>query len=56
MENEIALMAAGYLLTRIGVLLAFAYLVYRVLRPAPEKVRVQSQANYARERLDATSR
>lgn len=53
MENDIALMASGYLLARIGVLVAFGYLIYRVLRPAPSKVRVQSRNVYARERYNA---
>ena len=54
METNIALMASGYLLARIGVLIAFGYLVYRVLRPAPSKVRVEARSNYARERFEAT--
>ena len=54
METNIALMASGYLLARIGVLIAFGYLVYRVLRTAPSRVRVESQSNYARERYEAT--
>ena len=52
MENDIALMASGYLFARIGVLAAFGYLIYRVLRPAPKRVRVQSQN--ARQRSIAT--
>lgn len=56
MENDIALMATGYLLTRLGVLCAFGYLIYRVLRPSPSRVRAQVRGNYARERFDATSR
>jgi len=48
MENDIALMAAGYLLTRIGVLAAFGYLVYRVLRPAPAKARIESSREFLR--------
>ena len=54
MENDIALMASGYVLARIGVLVAFGYLIYRVLRPAPSRVRIESQSEYARERYDAT--
>ena len=54
MDTNIALMASGYLLARIGVLIAFGYLVYRVLRPAPSRVRVETQSNYARERYQAT--
>jgi hypothetical protein len=48
MENDIALIAAGYLLTRIGVLVAFGYLVYRVLRPSPAKVRIKSNREFSR--------
>ena len=54
MENEIALIASGYVLTRIGLLAAFGYLVYRVLRPAPVEVRIKTQSEYAQERFDAT--
>lgn len=54
MENDIALMASGYLFARIGVLVAFGYLVYRVVRPAPSRVRARSHSHYARERLNAT--
>lgn len=52
--NDIALMASGYLLTRLGLLVAFGYLFYRILRPAPGKDRVHSQSEYARERSNAT--
>ena len=48
MENDIALIALGYLLTRIGVLVAFGYLAYRVLRPAPAKVRIKSNREFSR--------
>ena len=54
MDTNIALMATGYLLTRIGVLIAFGYIVYRVLRPSPSTARVESRSNYARERYEAT--
>ena len=54
MENDIAFIAAGYLLTRIGVLIAFGYLCYRVLRPAPGKVRIETHGEYATERFNAT--
>jgi len=54
METNIALMASGYLLARIGVLIAFGYLVYRVLRPAPSRVRVEAQSKHARELYEAT--
>ena len=56
MENDIALIASGYVLARIAVLAGFAYFIYRVLRPAPQKVRIQSQSEYARERSNATRR
>ncbi len=42
MENDIALIATGYLLTRIGVLAAFGYLVYRVLRTPPARILVKA--------------
>ena len=54
MENSIALMASGYLFARIGVLIAFGYLVYRVLQPSPRKVRIPTQSVYAKERSRAT--
>ena len=54
MESNIALMASGYLLARIGVLVAFGFLIYRVLRPTPSKARIQSQSEYARERYYVT--
>ena len=51
MENDIALIAIGYVLTRVGVLAAFGYLVYRVLSRKPASARIQSQSNYATERM-----
>jgi hypothetical protein len=48
MENDIALIAAGYLLTRIGVLVAIGYLAYRVLRPAPAEIRIESNPEFSR--------
>jgi len=54
MENDLAFIAAGYLLTRIGVLIAFGYLCYRVLRPAPDKVRIETHSEYASQRSSAT--
>ena len=54
MENDIALVASGYLLARIGVLVAFGYLIYRILRGSPKRAPVTIQSNYARERLDAS--
>ncbi len=51
MENDIALIAIGYVLTRVGVLVAFGYLVYRVLNRKPANIRIQSQSNYATERM-----
>lgn len=50
MENDIALIASGYLLARLGVLAAIGYVVYRVLRPAPRRVPVRSQTYNTRER------
>ena len=48
MENDIALMASGYVLARIGVLAAFAYMIYRVLRPQPRRARVRSRESVLR--------
>jgi uncharacterized membrane protein YebE (DUF533 family) len=54
MENDIALVAAGYVLARIGVIAAFGYLIYRVLQPSQDKkVRVRSRSNYASERYES---
>lgn len=53
MENDIALVAAGYVLSRIGILAAFGYLFYRVLKREPKRVRVKSQSNFANERLNS---
>ena len=48
MENDIALIAAGYVLARIGVLVAFGYLGYRILRPTPAKVRIKWDSDFSR--------
>ena len=48
MENDIAFMAAGYVLARIGILVAFGYLVYRIVRPEPARVRINSKSSAAR--------
>ncbi|MGB5440474.1 MAG: hypothetical protein WBN57_08385 [Gammaproteobacteria bacterium] len=53
MENDIALVATGYVLSRIGILAAFGYLFYRVLKREPKRVRVKSQSNFANERLNS---
>ena len=52
MQSELAMMVSGYVLGRIAFLAVFAYLVYRVLRPRPQRARVRSQGRSARERLD----
>jgi|GEM_PF-7119286 len=54
MENEIALIATGYVLARIAALAAFGYLIYRLLRSAPSKEPVRSRSRHAKERLGAT--
>ena len=41
MENDIALVASGYLLLRIGALALFGYLVYRVLRSQPARIELR---------------
>ena len=43
MENEIAFIATGYVLARIGILMAFGYLIYRVLSRKPARVRIKSR-------------
>jgi hypothetical protein len=50
MENDIALIASGYLLARVGLLAGFGYLVYRILRRSPARMRVPSQSSYAIQR------
>ena len=55
METDIAMIATGYVLARIGIIAAFGYLIYRVMRFGSAKVPVKTQSNYARERL-ASSR
>jgi len=47
MDTNIALIASGYLLTRIGLLAALGYLVYRVLRARPSSAK-QPQMTLAR--------
>ena len=54
MESNIALTATVYLFARIAVLLAFAFLVYRILQPAPKPQRIDTLSHYARERFEAT--
>ena len=53
MENDIALVAIGYVLSRIGILAAFGYLFYRILKSKlkPARVRVKPQSSYAKERF-----
>ena len=51
MENDIAFVAMGYVLSRIGILAAFGYLFYRILKPKPVRARTKSQSNYAKERF-----
>lgn len=53
METNITLIALGYLLARIGMLLTFAYIVYRVLRPRREAIRIDDSSHYATERARA---
>ena len=54
MENDIAMMAAGYVLARLGLLALLGYAIYRVLTATSTRAPVRSQARYARERLQAT--
>ena len=54
MENDIAMIATGYVALRLGILIAIAYAVYYVLRPAPKSVPIRRHSRYARERARAT--
>ena len=56
METDITLMTAGYLMLRVGVIAAFAYLIYRVVRPEPAKQPIRVQSNYASERVQVRRR
>ena len=50
MENDLALMAAGYVTIRIALLAVAGYMIYRLSRQKPQPVRIKSQSNYADER------
>ncbi len=54
METNITLIALGYLLARIGMLLTFAYIVYRVLRRPSAGIRTDERSRYAFERARAS--
>ena len=54
MENDIALMASGYVAIRFGLLALFAYIIYRVLKPSPKAAPIRSQSYFASERSAAT--
>ena len=56
MENDIALMTTGYLLTRLGLLALIGYAFYRVLRRQPAPVKVSDQSRYAIDRLQTSRR
>ena len=56
METDITMMTAGYVLLRVGVLSAFAYLIYRVVRAEPEKQPIRVQSRYANERSQVRRR
>ena len=56
METDISTMAAGYVLLRLGVIAAFAYLIYRVVRPEPAKQPIRVHSNYANERSQVRRR
>ena len=43
MENEIAVTAASYVLTRIGILLTFGYIFYRILQPRRASVWIRRE-------------
>lgn len=56
METEITLIATGYVLTRIGIIAAVGYLLYRYMMSSkPDKAPVRVRSNYARERYESTT-
>ncbi len=54
METNITLIALGYLLARLGMLLTFVYIVYRVLRRPSADIRTDDRSQYAFERARAS--
>ena len=55
MDTDIAFVATGYIVTRIAVIAAFAWVFYRILRNRPARIRVEDQTSrYALERLQAS--
>lgn len=54
MENDIAMMAAGYVLARLGLLALLGYAIYRVLTASAPRVAARVPSRYANERLQAT--
>ena len=50
MENDIALMVSGYVFTRLSILAAVGYIIFRVLQPEPERVPVRAQRDISYER------
>ena len=43
MENDISMYVAGYAGLRLAILAGFAYVFYRILRPAPALARIERQ-------------
>ena len=56
MENDIPLMVSAYVFTRLGILAAVGYLVYRVLRPEPVRVRIEEDPASVRAQLSRQKR
>lgn len=54
METDIAMIATGYVLARIGLVAAIGYAIYRVMRTDPARVLTRSQSNFATERFNST--
>jgi hypothetical protein len=54
MENDIAMIAAGYVFARLGLLALFGYVIYRILTASTTRVPARLRSHYARERLQAT--
>ena len=54
METDIAMIATGYVLARIGIIAAIGYVIYRIVSREPARVSLRSQSYYARERFNST--
>ncbi len=53
MENDIAMIATGYVLARIGIVAAIGYAIYRVMSSKTTRIPIRTQSNFARERFNS---